>query len=84
MEHIRYFVPNAKGRGVRVACTCASGSPHGAEGWRSMEQAMASGRFDAYVPRWFNNPEVTRMCREYAEQGSGIESLRSALSLNWG
>lgn len=64
--HTKYLIENPKGRGVRVACTCASGSPHGAEGWRSFEDAMASGRFDGYVADWANNRDVTRICRDYA------------------
>lgn len=80
-NHVRYLISNPKGRGVRMACTCASGSPHGASGYSSFEQAMASGEFDAYVSHWINNEDVTRMCRDYAEKGTGIETLRGLLAL---
>lgn len=79
--HVRYLIENPKGRGVRVACTCSPGSPHGAEGYRSFEQAMETGRFEYYVPLWVNNPDVTRLCRNYAEKGTGIESLRRLIKL---
>lgn len=71
--HVRYLIANSRG-GVRAACTCASGSPHGAQGYRSLEQAMATGRFDAFVPMWINDPMVTRMCRDYAEKALSLKA----------
>lgn len=77
-EHVRYLTANSRGNGVRVLCTC--GTSHGAESYPSFEMAMETGRFDGFVKYWRNNDEVTRMCRDYAEKGTGIETLRGLLA----
>lgn len=78
-EHVRYLQPWGKYSAVKVDCTC--GQSHGLESYRSFESAMETGRFDSYVPRWFNNDDVSRVCRDYAEKGTGIETLRGLLAL---
>jgi hypothetical protein len=77
--HVKYLQPWGRYDAVKVDCTC--GQSHGLESYRSFEVAMETGRFLGYVAAWVNNPNVSRVCREFAERGTGIESLRQALKL---
>lgn len=79
-EHIKYLQPWGKYSAVKVICTC--GQSHGLESYRSFEAAMGTGRFNGYVKSWFNNQDVSRVCRAYAEKGTGIETLRGLIALS--
>lgn len=78
-DHVKYLQPWGRGKAVEVKCTC--GQSHGVQTYRSFEQAMETGRFDGYVRSWVANNQVTRICRNYAEKGTGVEGLRQTLSL---
>lgn len=77
--HTRYLAPWGSRDAVEVRCTCEQS--HGVETYPSFEAAMRTGRFDAYVPLWVANDQVSRRCRDYAERGTGIEQLRGLLRL---
>lgn len=79
--HVRYLVATAKSGGVRLACTCGVGG-HAARSWRSFDSAVAELKADGFdFSLWINDPMVSRICRDYAEQGTGVETLRGLLSL---
>lgn len=79
MSHVRYLLKNRRGNGVRLACTC--GQSHGAHSWPSFKAAMDSGEFDRSKTLWVNNQDVSRLCRDYAERGTGYETLRALLKI---
>ncbi len=80
MTCTRFLIPNRRGNGVRLTCTC--GMSHGARSWNSFAMAIEELKARGFkFSAWFNNPSVHPMCRDYAEKGTGFESLRQVLSL---
>lgn len=64
-EHIRYLQPWGKRDAVMLACTCRQS--HGLRSWPNFEMAMASAGLERYyAPLWRDNPDVSRICRDYA------------------
>lgn len=78
-EHIKYVTKAGRFGAVRMVCTC--GSSHGARTWTDLESAAKDPEIRGSVQYWFNNLNVSRICRDYAERGTGYETLRSLLKL---
>lgn len=64
--HVLHLETWGRRDAVRLVCTC--NQSHGARTWPTFESAMSGGEFDFYVPLWRDNPDVTRICRDYAAQ----------------
>lgn len=79
-EHVKYLIAAGRFGAVRVACTCGVGG-HAAQSWTDFQSAVRDETIRSHVKWWVNNPNVSRMCRDFAEQGTGIETLRGLLSL---
>ena len=75
--HVKYVA--ARRNGFRMRCTC--GLSHGARSWATFDSAVKDPELAPFVKLWINDPMVSRICREYAERGTGIESLRKSLAL---